>query len=265
MHAIASTQIRYPMKILLSPAKTLDYKTKLPTSRATKPLFLSQATLINNKLEKKSKKELSELMGISEKLAELNYQRYKEFYSPFTKENARPAIYTFAGDVYTGLNAFSIPTEKLDLLQDSVRILSGMYGILKPLDLMQAYRLEMGTKLVVDKNKDLYEFWKETLTDSLNKELKKNELLINLASVEYFKAIDSSNLKTQVISPVFKDFKNDELKIIAFYAKKARGSMARYAIDHNIKNLDELKLFDTDGYAYSERYTEDELEPVFIR
>ena len=253
------------MKILLSPAKTLDFKTSLPTDKITKPKFLDKTTDLNDKLETMSKKELSELMNISDKLAELNYQRYEDFHTPFTKSNSRPAIYTFAGDVYSGLEAFSIPEDKLDLLQDSVRILSGMYGVLRPLDLMQAYRLEMGTKLAVDNHKDLYDFWKETITHSLNQELKKDELILNLASVEYFKAVDTSKLKSNVISPVFKDYKNDKLKIISFYAKKARGSMARYAIDHNVQTLDGIKLFDTDGYSYSERYTEKESEPVFIR
>lgn len=253
------------MKILLSPAKTLDYKSKLPTNRATNPLFIEQASLLNSELEKMSRKDLSKLMKMSDNLANLNYERYKEFQIPFTRTNARPCVYAFSGDVYSGLDAYTIALEKIDLLQNSVRILSGMYGVLRPLDLMQAYRLEMGTKLKVGENKNLYEFWKESITDSLNKELKKDELLLNLASVEYFKAVDADRLKTPVISPVFKDFKNNELKIIAFYAKKARGSMARYAIDHNVKNLDELKAFDTDGYSYSERYTENELEPVFIR
>ncbi|HLW33496.1 MAG TPA: peroxide stress protein YaaA [Aequorivita sp.] len=253
------------MKIVLSPAKSLDLKTSLPTSRGTQPKFLEEAEMINNKLEHKSKKSISELMNISDKLAELNYQRYKEFQTPFTKKNARPAIYTFAGDVYTGLDAFTIPTEKIDLLQDSIRILSGMYGILKPLDLIQAYRLEMGTKLSINGKKDLYAFWKQTLTETLNSELDEDELFINLASIEYFSAIHSKKLKVPVISPVFKDFKNGKLKIISFYAKKARGSMARFALDRIIKSADDLKAFDYDGYAYSEQYTEKESEPVFIR
>lgn len=253
------------MKIVVSPAKTLDYKSKLPTTRATQPKFLEQAELINNKLERKSKKAISELMDISDKLAELNYQRYKEFNTPFTKENARPAVYAFAGDVYTGLDAYTIPLEKIDLLQDSLRILSGMYGMLRPLDLMQPYRLEMGTKLSVDRKKDLHTFWKKTLTETLNNELKDDELFLNLASVEYFSALDKKKLKVPIIAPVFKDFKNGELKIISFYAKKARGSMTRFAIDNNIKTLDELKAFDYDDYGYSEEYTEKENEPVFIR
>lgn len=250
---------------MISPAKTLDYKSKLPTTRATQPKFLEEAELINNKLERKSKKAISDLMSISDKLAELNYQRYKEFSTPFTKENARPAVYAFAGDVYTGLDAYTIPSEKLDLLQDSLRILSGMYGMLRPLDLMQPYRLEMGTKLAVDRKKDLYAFWKKTLTETLNDELKDGELFLNLASVEYFNAIDEKKLKVPVIAPVFKDFKNGELKIISFFAKKARGSMTRFAIDNNVKTLDDIKAFDYDGYGFSEEYTEKENEPVFIR
>lgn len=253
------------MKIVISPAKTLDFESKLPTTRATQPKFLAEAEIINNKLESKSKKAIGKLMDISDKLAALNHQRYKEFNTPFTKQNARPAVYAFAGDVYTGLDAYTISSEKIDVLQDSVRILSGMYGMLRPLDLIQPYRLEMGTKLPVNRKKDLYSFWKKTLTETLNEELKDDELFLNLASVEYFNAIDEKKLKVPVISPVFKDFKNGDLKIISFFAKKARGSMARFAIDNNIKNLDELKAFGVDGYGYSEEYTEKENEPVFIR
>ena len=255
----------YSMKIVLSPAKTLDFESKLPTPRHTQPMFLERAEMINAKLERKSKKALVELMDISQNLAEVNYQRYKEFHTPFTKQNARPAIYAFAGDVYTGLDAYSISTEKLDRLQDSLRILSGMYGLLRPLDLIQPYRLEMGTKLSVNRKKDLYALWKNDITEALNRELKNGELFLNLASVEYFKAIDEKKLKVPVISPVFKDFKNGKLKIISFFAKKARGSMARFAIDHNISDLDGVKAFDYDGYLYSDEYTEKQNEPVFIR
>lgn len=253
------------MKIVISPAKTLDFESKLPTARATQPKFLEEAEMINNKLERKSKKAIGKLMDISDKLAELNYQRYKEFSTPFTKQNARPAVYAFAGDVYTGLDAYTISSEKIDLLQDSLRILSGMYGLLRPLDLIQPYRLEMGTKLPVNRKKDLYSFWKKTITATLNEELKDDELFLNLASVEYFTAIDEKKLKVPVISPIFKDFKNGELKIISFFAKKARGSMSRFAIDKNVKTLDDLKAFDYDGYGFSEEYTEKESEPVFIR
>ena len=253
------------MKIVLSPAKSLDLKSKLPTSRATQPQFLEKAEKINSKLERKTKKEISELMGISDKLADLNYHRYKEFSTPFSKENSRPAVYTFAGDVFVGLDAYSIPLDKLDVLQDSLRILSGMYGILRPLDLMQPYRLEMGTKLSIDRKKDLYAFWKEDLTKKLNEELKEGELFLNLASVEYFKAVDEKELKVPVVSPVFKDLTKGKLKIVSFYAKKARGSMSRFAIDNNIASLEDVKAFDRDGYRFSEEHTEKELEPVFIR
>ena len=253
------------MKIVISPAKTLDYKTKLPTTRATQPIFMEEAEKINCKLERKSKKAIGELMGISDKLAELNYQRYKEFNTPFTKQNSRPAIYAFAGDVFVGFDAYSLPVNKLDKLQESLRILSGMYGMLRPLDLIQPYRLEMGTKLSIDRKKDLYSFWKKRLTDELNKELKENELFLNLASVEYFKSVDEKKLKVPVISPVFKDMSKGELKIISFYAKKARGSMSRFAIDHDVNTLDDVKAFDYDGYSFSEKYTEKENEPVFIR
>lgn len=253
------------MKIVVSPAKTLDYKSDLSTKRATQPKFLEEAETLNKKLARKTKKELGELMGISDKLADLNYQRYKDFSIPFTKKNARPAVYAFAGDVYNGLDAYTIPENKLDRLQDTLRILSGMYGVLKPLDLMQPYRLEMGTNLKIQQHKNLYEFWGNAPTESLNKEMKEDELFVNLASNEYFKVINTKELKVPVISPVFKDFKNGKLKVIAFFAKKARGSMVRYIIDKDIKTVKGIKGFDYDGYSYSEEYTENENEPVFIR
>ncbi|PVW16977.1 peroxide stress protein YaaA [Marixanthomonas spongiae] len=253
------------MKIVISPAKTLDYESDLPTQRATQPQFLKEAETLNKKLERKTKKDLRDLMGISEKLADLNYQRYKEFTTPFNKKNARPAVYAFAGDVYDGLDAYTISEKKLDDLQSSLRILSGLYGVLKPLDLIQPYRLEMGTKLHIQNQTNLYEFWGDSLTEALNKELKDGELFVNLASNEYFKAINTKKLNVPVVSPVFKDFKNGELKVIAFYAKKARGSMVRYIIENNVKSLDGIMGFDYDGYSYSEKYTESENEPVFIR
>lgn len=253
------------MKIVVSPAKTLDYKSDLPTKKTTQPEFIEEAEILNNKLARKTKKEVAKLMSISDKLADLNYQRYKEFSIPFTKKNARPAVYAFAGDVYNGLDAYTIPEKKLDSLQNTLRILSGMYGILKPLDLMQPYRLEMGTHLKIQNHKNLYEFWGNALTESLNKELQDGELFVNLASNEYFKVINTKELSAPIISPVFKDFKNGKLKIIAFYAKKARGSMVRYIIDKDIKTLKGIKGFDYDGYSYSEEYTENENEPVFIR
>ncbi|GEQ87267.1 UPF0246 protein [Patiriisocius marinistellae] len=253
------------MKIVVSPAKSLDYESKLPTTRGTQPKFLEQAEKLNAKLERKSKKAVGELMHISDKLAELNYQRYKDFNVPFTKSNARPAAFAFAGDVYTGLDAYTIKEEKIDTLQNTLRILSGMYGVLRPLDLMQPYRLEMGTNLSINRKKNLYEFWGDKVTESLNEELEEDELFVNLASQEYFKVINPKLLKNQVISPVFKDFKNGKLKIISFFAKKARGSMARYIIDTNAKTLEDIKGFDYDEYRYSEEYTESPNAPVFIR
>lgn len=253
------------MKIVVSPAKSLDFESSLPTSRGTQPTFLEQAEKLNNKLEKKSKKAIGELMSISDKLAQLNYQRYKDFSTPFTKQNARPAVYAFSGDVYQGLDAYSLPSEKIDDLNNTLRILSGMYGLLKPLDLIQPYRLEMGTNLKVGRKTNLYEFWGNTITEAINKELKEGELFINLASQEYFKVINSEKLKTKVVSPIFKDFKNGKLKIISFFAKKARGSMARYCIDTNATTLNDIMGFNYDGYRYSEKYTERENEPVFVR
>ncbi|MFT5078749.1 peroxide stress protein YaaA [Patiriisocius sp. Uisw_047] len=253
------------MKVVVSPAKSLDYESKLPTTRGTQPQFLTQAEILNAKLEKKSKKSVGELMHISDKLAELNYLRYKEFATPFTKSNARPAVYAFAGDVYTGLDAYSISEKKIDLLQDTLRILSGLYGVLRPLDLMQAYRLEMGTSLKVGRKENLYQFWGDTVTEALNDELEDDETFVNLASQEYFKVINKKLLKVPIISPVFKDYKNGKLKIISFFAKKARGSMARYLIDTDAKNGQDILGFDCDEYRYSEQHTEKENEPVFIR
>lgn len=253
------------MKIVVSPAKTLDYESKLPTTRGTQPEFLETTATVNRKLARMSKKEISELMNISDKLADLNYTRYHEFQEEHNKKNSRPAVYAFNGDVYTGLDAYTIPIEKLDFLQDSLRILSGYYGILRPLDLMQPYRLEMGTSLSVGRNKDLYELWQEKVTNYLNAELAEDELFVNLASNEYFKAVNVKKLKVPVITPVFKDYKNGKLKIISFFAKKARGSMVRFIVDSEAKTVEDLKAFDYDGYRYSEDESTKKNELVFTR
>lgn len=253
------------MKVVVSPAKTLDYETKLPTSRGTQPAFLETTAEINRKLSRLSKKDIAELMGVSDKLADLNYTRYHEFQEEHNKKNSRPAIYAFAGDVYVGLDAYSIPVEKLDFMQDSLRILSGFYGILRPLDLIQPYRLEMGISFGTGRKKNLYDVWQEKITAFLNNEMKEGELFVNLASQEYFKAIDTDKLKTPVVTPVFKDFKNGKLKIISFYAKKARGSMVRFIVENEIAQKEELKAFDLDGYRYSEEESEKENELVFTR
>jgi cytoplasmic iron level regulating protein YaaA (DUF328/UPF0246 family) len=238
------------MKIVISPAKSLNFEKELPTQKYSEALFLKEARQVHKVLKEKKPAELSELMHISEKLADLNWQRNQDWKTPFTTENARPAIFTFDGDVYTGLDAYSITTEKLDALQGRLRILSGLYGLLKPLDLIQAYRLEMGTKLPIGESRNLYEFWKATLTKALNKELEKDELFINLASTEYFSAVDVKALKVPVITPEFKDYKNGKLKIISFFAKKARGLMVRYIIDTNAQTIDDLKGFNYEGYQF---------------
>ncbi len=253
------------MKIVVSPAKSLDFDTSLPTQKHTNPIFLSEAEKLNAVLKKKTPKKLSDLMGISDKLAQLNWQRNQDFSLPFTTENARPAVYAFKGDVYIGLDAYTISEDKLDVLQDKLRILSGLYGVLKPLDLMQPYRLEMGTKLKVGRNNNLYEFWKKTVTQQLNEELKDDELFVNLASNEYFSAIDTKTLKVPVITPQFKDWKGDKLKMISFFAKKARGMMTRYIIDTGAETIDDLKGFNYEGYSFSEEYTTKSNELVFVR
>lgn len=238
------------MKIVISPAKSLDFESVLPTSEYTSSRFLKESKIINKVIKQKSPKELSELMTISDKLGELNWQRNKQWKTPFTPDNARPAIYAFAGDVYVGLDSQTIPLEKLSVLQERLRILSGLYGLLKPLDLIQPYRLEMGTKIAIRESKNLYDFWKQKLTDSLNKELKKGELFINLASNEYFSVIDTKALKVPVITPEFMDYKEGKLKMISFFAKKARGMMVRYIIDTNAETIDDLKGFNHEGYGF---------------
>lgn len=253
------------MKIVLSPAKSLNFSAKLPTTRGTQPAFLETSARINSKLSRLSKKDVGELMDISENLATLNYNRYKTFQEEHSKENSRPAMYAFDGDVYTGLDAYTIPIEKLDRLQDSLRILSGMYGILKPLDLIQPYRLEMGTSIGIGRKSNLYEVWQQKVTDALNKELQDEELFVNLASNEYFKVINTKKLKTAVITPVFKDYKNGKLKVISFFAKKARGAMVRYIIDKDVNSLENMKNFDYDGYRYSDDASPNNNELVFIR
>jgi len=238
------------MKIVISPAKSLDFETKLPTRRNSQPAFLANAEIVHEALKEKTPDELRELMDISDKLAELNWQRNQDWKTPFTAKNARPAMFAFNGDVYTGLDAYTIPTAKLTRMQGTLRILSGLYGLLKPLDLVQPYRLEMGTQLKAGDSKNLYEYWRKTITDALNAELKDGELFVNLASKEYFDAVDTKSLKVPVITPEFKDYKDGELRMVSFFAKKARGLMARYIIDKNVKTLKGLKAFDYEGYRF---------------
>jgi cytoplasmic iron level regulating protein YaaA (DUF328/UPF0246 family) len=238
------------MKIVISPAKSLNFEKVLPTAKTSEAMFLKEARQVHKVVKQKSPGVLSELMDISDKLADLNWQRNQDWKTPFYAENARPAVFAFDGDVYTGLDVYSLSEDKLSVMQDKLRILSGLYGLLKPLDLIQAYRLEMGTSIAIEKNKNLYEFWKSTITKALNEELHENETLINLASNEYFSAVDVKKLKGSVITPEFKDYKDGKLKIISFFAKKARGMMVRYILDNNAETQEDLKGFNCEGYAF---------------
>ncbi len=252
------------MKLVLSPAKSLNFQSELPTNKSTEPCFLNEAERLNKLLKKKSARSLSKLMGISPALSQLNYERNQEWNLPFTNDNARQAIYAFSGDVYRGMDAFTIPQGKIEKLQDTVRIISGLYGLLKPLDLLQAYRLEMGTKFPVGKNKNLYEFWKKNIVSKLNDELEDDELFLNLASNEYFKAIDVKTLKIPVVTANFKDLKNGEYKTIMTFVKLARGYMTRYIIDTDAKTIDDVKGFNYESYGFSEAMSSP-TELVFIR
>ncbi len=252
------------MKIVISPAKSLDFESQLPTAKSSEAAFLKEAERLNKLLKKKSARGLSKLMSISAALGQLNYERNQEWSLPFSAKNARPAVYAFSGDVYRGLDVYSLPEAKIDRMQDSLRILSGLYGLLKPLDLMQPYRLEMGTRMPVGVKKNLYEFWKQKITDQLNNELTDGDFLVNLASNEYFKAIDTKKLKAPVITPVFKDFKNGEYKTIMTFAKLARGYMTRYILDTDAQTMEDLRGFDYEGYGFSEAMSSD-TELVFTR
>tara|TARA_R110002049_G_scaffold4842_9_gene34230 strand:- start:2480 stop:3238 length:759 start_codon:yes stop_codon:yes gene_type:complete len=252
------------MKIIISPAKSLDFESKVPTDIYTQPRFLKQSEKLSKKLKTISKKKLSELMKISDDLAALNYDRNQSWETPFTKENAKQAIYSFTGAVFQGIDVNSLSDDKVPVLQERLRILSGLYGLLKPLDLIQPYRLEMGTKLTVGKTENLYKFWGDELANSLNEELKDDELLINLASTEYFKALPKKALKVPMITPVFKDLKNGEYKIVMTYAKKARGLMVRYIIENDVTTIEGLKGFNVDKYRFSESLSS-ETELIFTR
>ena len=252
------------MKLVISPAKSLDFTRSLPVESNSNACFLKEAENLNNILREKSPKELSELMSISPSLAELNYQRNNNWKLPFDSSNSRQAIYAFNGDVYKGIDAYSIAENKIDFLQDTVRIISGLYGLLKPLDLIQPYRLEMGTKMPVGVSKNLYEFWRRKLTESISQELKDGEIFLNLASKEYIKAIDTKVLKTPMITANFKQLKDGNYKIIAIFSKRARGLMTRYIIDNNINSIEGIKEFSSDGYLFTEALSSDN-ELIFTR
>ena len=248
------------MKIIISPAKSLDFETPVATNLYTQPQFLEDSVKLNKKLKTLSRKKIGDFMSISKDLAELNYERNQNWSFPFTPENAKQAIFAFTGEVFRGIDVTTLEEEKLPILQDRLRILSGLYGLSKPLDLIQAYRLEMGKKLKVGKTENLYKFWGDKIADILNAELADDELFVNLASSEYFKAVNQKVLKVPMITPVFKDFKNGEYKTIMTFAKKARGLMVRYIIDNDVTTVAALKGFDIDGYGFAESMsTETEL------
>ena len=246
------------MLIVISPAKTLDYETAPVTKKFTEPDFLKDSAVLIKRLKKMSPPEVSELMGISDKLGDLNFGRYLNWKPPFTLDNAKQAALAFKGDVYTGLEAETFKAADFTFAQKHLRILSGLYGLLRPLDLMQPYRLEMGTKLDNERGKNLYEFWGNQITDALNQQLKKNksEVLVNLASNEYFKSVKPKQLNADVITPVFKDLKGGNYKIVSFYAKKARGLMSAYIIKNAITNVNDIKGFDVEGYSYNKALSE---------
>ena len=254
------------MLIVISPAKTLDYETAPVTRTHTQPALLKQSQRLINLLRNYSALDLAELMHLSMKLAELNFERYHAWKTPFNLRNAKQAALAMKGDVYTGLDAESLSEEDLAFAQAHLRILSGLYGVLLPLDLMQAYRLEMGTKLPNEQGKDLYAFWGDTITQTLNKALaaQGDDILINLASNEYFKSVKPKLLKGRIITPQFKEYKNGAYKMIGIFAKKARGLMSRYIIQHRLDDPQRLKAFDVEGYAYHEELSK-EHEWVFAR
>jgi cytoplasmic iron level regulating protein YaaA (DUF328/UPF0246 family) len=254
------------MKVLLSPAKSIDTAAIPETLETTVSSFLKESELLVNKLKKFSVKKLESTMHISLDLAELNKQRFSSWSPPVERTQLSvPAAFAFNGEVYRGLDVRSFSSDELEKAQSVIRILSGMYGILKPLDLMFPYRLEMGTKWqVTPKQKNLYQFWGTKLSKFLNEEMHKDEVLVNLASSEYFKAIDRKILKSTIITPVFKEFKNGDYKIVMMYAKHARGAMARYIIQNNLQTVEELKLYTVDGYSFDVNQSTDD-EWVFTR
>jgi cytoplasmic iron level regulating protein YaaA (DUF328/UPF0246 family) len=256
------------MIVLLSPAKSMDFDFPTPAIPTTIPVFADEADYLAKKLQKMSAEKIGELMHISTALADLNYDRYQNWEKPTAASDLNFACaLAFSGEVYKGLDLKSLNKSELKIAQSKIRILSGLYGVLKPLDVIYPYRLEMGTKWeITAKTKNLYAYWKEKSTPLLNQEIQdaNSEFIVNLASTEYFKSIDTKNLNANIITPVFKDYKNGKLKIIMLYAKHARGTMARYIVQNNVKEVEQLKLYDIDGYRFSENDSS-EKEWVFTR
>jgi len=251
---------------VISPAKTLDFETPPPLNVHTQPQFLNESQLLIQELRQLTPPQVSELMSISEKLGVLNAQRFLEWQTPFTPQNAKQAVLAFKGDVYTGMEADTFAQQDFAFAQQQLRILSGLYGLLKPLDLIQPYRLEMGTHFANQRGKNLYQFWGDRITEQLNRELDQQHerVLVNLASTEYFSAVNTKQLQGEIITPVFKDQKNGQYKIISFFAKKARGMMSAYIIKNRLKEAEAIKAFDLAGYCYNERMSSPK-EWVFTR
>ena len=254
------------MFFVLSPAKNLNEKAPAPVKEFTQPDLLAEAEILMRQLRELAPQQIAELMHVSDKIALLNAERNAEWHTPFTPDNAKQAVFMFNGDVYEGIAADTLKPEQIQYLQQHVRLLSGLYGILRPLDLMQPYRLEMGTAFANTRGKNLYEFWGDIITDLLNDTLAQagSDILVNLASQEYFKSVNTQKLKARLITPVFKDEKNGKYKIISFYAKRARGRMVRYAAEHNITDPEMLKNFDYEGYSFNAAAS-NESEWVFMR
>jgi cytoplasmic iron level regulating protein YaaA (DUF328/UPF0246 family) len=254
------------MLAVLSPAKTLDYDTPPTTRKATQPEFLERAGELVAEARTLTPAAIRELMGVSEQIAELNHRRFMNWAAPFDLDNAKQAVLAFQGDVYTGLDAASLSAAQLAFAQKHLRILSGLYGVLRPLDLMQPYRLEMGLRFANPAGGNLYDFWGGSIAGSLGRALRKSgtPVLLNLASNEYFRAVQVKALDAEVITPVFKDLKGGRYKVVSFYAKKARGQMARYIIDRELDDPEALKAFDVAGYRYS-RGDSSARELVFTR
>ncbi|MFO7603876.1 MAG: peroxide stress protein YaaA [Gammaproteobacteria bacterium] len=241
------------MLIVVSPAKTLDYETPVKTKVFTTPDYLDDTQELIHRLRRMSSLDIAELMKVSKKIADLNFDRYEAWRPKFTEKNARQALLAFKGDVYTGLDAERFTAKDFKFAQEHLRILSGLYGLLRPLDLMQAYRLEMGTRLDTARGKNLYEFWGSTITEGLNRQLKKikSQTLINLASNEYFKAVKPKELNAEIITPAFKEYKGGEYKMIGIYAKKARGMLSRYIIQQQLTDPQDIKSFCEEGYKFN--------------
>lgn len=254
------------MLALISPAKTLDYETALPTDIYTQPRLLEHSQQLIDVCRKLSATEIASLMTVSEKIANLNVERFRDWNAEFDFSNARQALFAFKGDVYTGLDAYHLKDQDIDFAQQHLRMLSGLYGLLRPLDLMMPYRLEMGTKLKNTRGNNLYEFWGSIITDQINQDLAEIDakLLVNLASDEYYKSVNEKKIQAEIIKPVFLDQKNGKYKVISFYAKKARGLMARYLIENKLSQVEQLKAFDSEGY-YFDAESSSNKELVFKR